>query len=62
MSKMQVKELRFSPGHNIFSPLRKVRFLSTWFIDEATRMNPNLNYGQMLRGPGGRPGSPTGIL
>ncbi|TFK28305.1 hypothetical protein FA15DRAFT_678507 [Coprinopsis marcescibilis] len=39
-----------------------VRFIQAWFLDENTRMNPNLNYAQMIRGSDGRPGSPTGVL
>lgn len=27
-------------------------WINTWFIAEETYMNPNLNYGQMVRGPG----------
>jgi len=34
--------------------------LRTWFLDEATRMNPHLNYGQCVRGRDG--GSPFGII
>ncbi len=36
--------------------------LNTWFIDPATRMNPNFNYGQIRRGHNNDQGSPFGIL
>ncbi|KAF6758849.1 alginate lyase-domain-containing protein [Ephemerocybe angulata] len=39
-----------------------VRFLNTWFLAADTRMNPNLDYSQMQRGPGRQIGSQTGVL
>ncbi|KAF8624700.1 hypothetical protein AX17_007031 [Amanita inopinata Kibby_2008] len=39
-----------------------VRFLKIWFLDDETRMNPNLNYAQVIRGPGNQYGTHTGVL
>lgn len=39
-----------------------VNFLKVWFLNKNTRMNPNLNYAQMNRGPDGQFGDHTGIL
>ncbi|KAG8908744.1 hypothetical protein FRB99_002982 [Tulasnella sp. 403] len=40
-----------------------VRFVDTWFINNATYMNPNLNYAQVIRGVNGTGGgSHTGVL
>ena len=39
-----------------------MRFIRTWFLDEETRMNPHLIYGQIRRGPGHEFGSRTGLL
>lgn len=38
--------------------------ITTFFLDNVTGMNPNLNFGQVIRGPGvsGRSGTFTGIL
>lgn len=38
--------------------------IKTFFLDNVTGMNPNLNFGQVIRGPGisGRSGTFTGIL
>lgn len=41
---------------------QSVKFLKTWFLDPATKMNPNLNYAQMFRGPKGQIGRHTGVL
>lgn len=41
---------------------RVATFIQTWFLNPDTYMNPNLNYGQMQRGPDGQTGSHTGIL
>ncbi|KAI0634347.1 chondroitin AC/alginate lyase [Trametes polyzona] len=39
-----------------------VNFVKTWFLDQDTAMNPNLNYAQMKRGPDGQVGQHTGVL
>jgi len=40
-----------------------VNFLKVWFLNPDTKMNPNLKYAQMHRGPGiGQLGGHTGIL
>lgn len=41
-----------------------VTFLETFFLNNSTKMNPNVNFGQIVRGPGeiGRTGTFTGIL
>lgn len=39
---------------------RAVVFLNTWFLDDATRMKPNLNHAQMVRGRD--TGRGTGII
>ncbi|KAF7320257.1 hypothetical protein MKEN_00810300 [Mycena kentingensis (nom. inval.)] len=40
------------------------RFIDAYFVSSATKMNPNVNYGQIVRGPGpdGQQGAFTGIL
>ncbi|KAI0033744.1 chondroitin AC/alginate lyase [Vararia minispora EC-137] len=37
-------------------------YINTWFLEESTAMNPNLNYAQMIRGPNSTTGEHTGIL
>ncbi|HEX9615079.1 MAG TPA: alginate lyase family protein [Bacteroidota bacterium] len=39
---------------------KAVDFLRTWFLDDSTRMNPNLNYAQSV--PGRYPGRSFGII
>ncbi|TBU38981.1 chondroitin AC/alginate lyase [Dichomitus squalens] len=41
---------------------RVAQYVSVWFLDGDTAMTPNLNYGQMQRGPTGQNGTHTGIL
>ncbi|CAA7266585.1 unnamed protein product [Cyclocybe aegerita] len=40
------------------------KFIDTFFLSTATKMNPNVNFGQIVRGPGeaGHTGTFTGIL
>ncbi|KAJ7644863.1 chondroitin AC/alginate lyase [Roridomyces roridus] len=38
------------------------KFIDTWFLNNDTFMNPNLNYAQMDRGPTGQMGAFTGPL
>ncbi|KAJ7644910.1 chondroitin AC/alginate lyase [Roridomyces roridus] len=38
------------------------KFIDTWFLNNDTFMNPNLNYAQMDRGPTGQMGTFTGPL
>ncbi|CAE6466713.1 unnamed protein product [Rhizoctonia solani] len=39
-----------------------VKAVYTWFISPETSMKPNLNFAQLLRGPGEQTGTHTGIL
>ncbi|KDQ63783.1 hypothetical protein JAAARDRAFT_189320 [Jaapia argillacea MUCL 33604] len=43
---------------------KAVSFVDTFFLEPATAMNPNVNFGQLVRGPGpdGQMGTFTGIL
>lgn len=38
------------------------KFIDTWFLNSATAMNSNLQYGQLIRGPGKQVGQFMGIL
>lgn len=44
------------------SASRSVEVISNWFLQSSTAMNPNINYGQVIRGPGKQPGGYTGIV
>ncbi len=37
-------------------------WINTWFLAPDTYMNPNLNYAQVVRGPGANTGAHTGVL
>ena len=39
-------------------------FIQTFFVNDATKINPNIDFGQVVRGPGaaGRTGTFTGVL
>lgn len=39
-----------------------LRAAQIFFVDDATRVTPHLDYSQLLRGPGTQLGSPTGVL
>ena len=41
---------------------KAVSFIRTWFLDEDTFMNPNLNFSQIHRGPGVQKGNHCGVL
>ncbi len=41
---------------------KAAKFLSVWFLDEKTRMNPNLNYGQMIPGHDNSNGRAEGLI
>lgn len=41
---------------------KAVEFLQIWFLNEKTKMNPNLNYAQMIRGRNGDKGRGEGII
>jgi hypothetical protein len=38
-----------------------VNFLNTFFVNNATAMNPNVQYGQVQRGPGKENGTHNGV-
>ncbi len=47
---------------NVTSARRAGEWLRAWYVDSATRMNPNLNYAQVRLGHHGNRGNPTGVL
>jgi len=48
--------------HDEAAARRAGEWLRAWFIDPATRMNPNLDYAQVRLGHDGNHGSPSGVL
>ena len=54
--------MSFIISNNASFAEKAVSYVRTWFLDPDTRMNPNLNFAQMKRGPGGQNGTHTGIL
>ena len=54
--------LSFVISGNTTYAQQAVTQINTWFLDEDTAMNPNLNYGQIIRGPNNAGGTHTGIL
>ena len=48
-------------GSSVYSA-RVAQYVSIWFLNSDTAMAPNLNFGQMERGPTGQNGTHTGIL
>src|SRR5690606_5466766 len=41
---------------------KAVRIIRSWFLDEATRMNPHLKYSQFIPGRDGSKGRPEGLI
>ncbi|KAH8797701.1 alginate lyase-domain-containing protein [Flagelloscypha sp. PMI_526] len=41
---------------------RSASFVRSWFLSDSKGMNPNMNYAQIHRGPGGQKGDLTGVL
>lgn len=41
---------------------KAAQMIRTWFLDKATRMNPNMNYAQMVPGQNGGKGRKSGVL
>lgn len=49
-------------NHDETAARRAGVWLRAWYVDPATRMNPNLDYGQVQLGRHGNRGNPTGVL
>ncbi|KAH8922228.1 chondroitin AC/alginate lyase [Atractiella rhizophila] len=50
------------PGSGDKYATRAVEWLKIWFLEEETRMNPHLNYAQLIRGLGRNVGAHIGVL
>ncbi|KAH9046601.1 chondroitin AC/alginate lyase [Lactarius hengduanensis] len=48
-------------GSSVYSA-NVANWINTWFLAPDTYMNPNLNYAQVVRGPGANTGTHTGVL
>ncbi|KAH8982367.1 chondroitin AC/alginate lyase [Lactarius hatsudake] len=48
-------------GSSVYSA-NVASWINTWFLAPDTYMNPNLNYAQVVRGPGANTGTHTGVL
>lgn len=54
--------LAWALTHDATWSANAAKFVDTWFLASDTRMNPNLEYAQMQRGPDGQQGTRTGVL
>lgn len=54
--------LSFALNGSLDGSLNAVRFIDTFFLNPETAMTPNMNYGQVVRGPGEQVGSFMGVL
>lgn len=56
--------MAYAISNSTVYPRNFVRFIDAFFLDESTRMHPDMNYGQIVRGPGAKGSSGTwcGIL
>jgi hypothetical protein len=56
--------IAFATNRNVMYSQGVVKAIDTFFLDPTSKMNPNVNFGQMVRGPGPehQNGTFTGIL